>query len=355
MYQFADTFDHYNTAFLTAQKLYETVGGAPVVSASYARFPAISGFPSQGLYLPYNAYVRKNLKSNQPTLIAFMTFGIVALAATQMIPVLSLLDNGTLQIVLGVTPTGALQFYKYVPGFNPVLLGPSSALGLIAPTSLPVHGIEIAVTFSATVGTVQCWLDGAVVIPLTGGLNTIETANAYANQVNLGESPSNAQGSGIYTDYVRVWDATGSYQNAPVGFDCRKLTKLPSGAGVYTQWTPNGAANNWQCVDESSPDSDTTYVSSNGNNYDSYSMPASGLLGLPSMVVSKSFARKDDGATRALEVGVLSGASLGLGSPFTLGSTYQWVDACISLDPATGLPPTAAAVDAYQFLKYEST
>jgi len=38
------------------------------------------------------------------------------------------------------------------------------------------------------------------------------------------------------------------------------LTLRPNAAGDLTQWDPNGATNNWECVDEEEPDFDTTYV-----------------------------------------------------------------------------------------------
>ena len=60
-YQFADTFDHYTNPAL----MYESVSGSPVISSAYARFPAVAGFPNQGMKIPSYAYARKNLKSQQ--------------------------------------------------------------------------------------------------------------------------------------------------------------------------------------------------------------------------------------------------------------------------------------------------
>lgn len=39
----------------------------------------------------------------------------------------------------------------------------------------------------------------------------------------------------------------------------------PNGAGFITELTANGAATNWECVDEASHDSNTTYVSNNSS------------------------------------------------------------------------------------------
>lgn len=350
-YQFADSFDHYNTP----SQVYETVSGTVTISSSFARFPAIAGFPNQGINV-VGGGVRKTLKSNQSTLIAFLSFGIAGVPFQNEI-LLSFWDTATLQCFLGITPTGALQFFTQVATFQPVAIGPSSPLGMIGPTTgtKPNHAVEVVVSFASGSGSVECYLDGALVIALTGGLTTIKSGIAQANQVGIGAPNSLGFNNGlnIYSDYLRVWDNTGSFQNAAIGFDCRKLTKLPVSAGDLAQWTPNGAAVNYLCVNENPPDDDTTYVSSSSTNLDSYTMGTAGLLGIPSMVVAKSRVRKDDANTRSLQIGVRSAGSNGLGATNTLGTTYVVIDNCISVDPATGVVPTAAAADAYQHLKSE--
>ena len=66
--------DSYNTTQLQAGIYYENVGigngSTPIVSSAYARNAAIGSFPNQGVHLDTNAYLRKNLKSSQGTLIA---------------------------------------------------------------------------------------------------------------------------------------------------------------------------------------------------------------------------------------------------------------------------------------------
>ena len=337
--------------------MYDSVHGSPTISSSFARFAAVPGFPNKGISIPSNAYLVKNMKSNAASLIVFFSFGAASLPGS-IGPILGFLDNGTAQCFLGLTVTGGLQFYLAHPSFSPIPIGPSSALGLISTSTVPNHGIEIATTFSATAATIEVWLDGAIVIALTSGLNNINSGNAYANQILLGAANGlgwAGSGQGILCDYLRVWDATGSYQNAPVGYDVRKLTKLPAGAGALTQWTPNGAGANYQCVDENPPDDDTTYVSSSSTNSDAYAMGSSGFSGVPSQVVVKSRFRKDDAATRTLQIGVRSGSSNSLAAAVTAGGSYVWTDACISLDPATGSPPTNTAADAFQHLKFESS
>jgi hypothetical protein len=354
-YQFADTFDHYSDP----ATIYESVGGSLVLSSSYARFAQIGSFPNQGIHIPGTgtSFVTKNLKSNQAALVCFMSFGAESLPIVGEGSIMVFFDNGTEQCYLGLTSTGALQFYVGNPGFGVTALGPPSAAALIAPASQPNHGIEVQITFSASSAIANCWLDGSLVISATG-LNNIRTANAYANQVGIGSFGGRGysqSGQGIYCDYFRIWDATGTTQNAPVMYDCRKVTKLPTGPGALTGWTANGAAANWQCVNENPPDGDTTYVSSSSTNSDSYAMGSSGLIGIPSQVVAKSLVRKDDAATRTLQVGVRSAGVNGLAPAVTVSSTFGFIDACIAVDPATGNPPLSGAADSYQHLKFEAS
>ena len=56
-YQFTDSFDHYNTAFLNALGMYEAVNGTATISSAYARFPAVGSYPNQGVYISGGAGV----------------------------------------------------------------------------------------------------------------------------------------------------------------------------------------------------------------------------------------------------------------------------------------------------------
>lgn len=59
------------------------------------------------------------------------------------------------------------------------------------------------------------------------------------------------------------------------------LTLRPNADGDDVAWTANGAAADWDCVDESSSDEDTTYISvaaTEASNFDELlNLPASGL------------------------------------------------------------------------------
>lgn len=342
-YQFCDSFDHYNSA----ASMYEFVSGTITYSTSFRRFAPPSGLPGQGIQA--SGYVRKNMKSNQATFIIFFAFNLPSLGGggAHGNPILTVYDNGQEQWSLVVFSSGAIGIIRSNIGAVQVQTGPS----VVAPNQW--YGCEIAVTINASAGTAQVWLGGIQVINTTG-LNTQVSANAFGNQVGIGDINNAGLNKPLLDDF-RVWDNTGSHQNAIVGSDVMQITKLPSGAGTNTAWTPNGAAANWQCVDDNPPDGDTTYVSSAGLLTDDYAMPSASLPAAPTMVVAKSLARKDDANTRALEVGVLSVASTSFGSPFTMSSSYAWCDSCIPLDPNTSAVWTAAGADAAHHAKFEST
>lgn len=312
LYQFCDGFDNYNSATI----MYETVAGTPTYSSSYARFGAPAGLPGQGVYLASGSYIRKNMQSNQATLIAKVAYRALS-TPSSFTSIIVLVDGtgGADQVAIGWNNAGAIQAingYQHVGGGTVIA---TSGPGVIAP--LQWFGVEVLCTISGSAGVLQVWVNGAEVLNLIS-LNTQFTSNAWANQVQLADSVN----PGAYFDDFRVYDSTGSTQNAPIGsgFDSRILTKLPSGAGGLTQWTPNGASANWQCVDDSPPDGDTTYVSSTSTNYDSYALPSAGIVVPPFMVVARSYYRKDDANVRTFQNGVRSGTSNALGATFTAGS-----------------------------------
>ena len=341
-YQFADGFDNYNTA----SEMYSVSQSAPTYSSAYARLVPPSGLPGQGIKFSgaAGARITRNLTSNQATLIIKIAVNFPSLPASSN-PFLVAIDSGVNQWMLQVTAAGALQIQT---GSS---VQATTSPGLIATNAW--YGIEAMVTIANGTGVAQIWVNGTEVINASG-LSTqyYGASGAYANQVALGD----IEGNGIAPmfDDFRIWDNTGTYQNAPMGTDSRILTKLPSGAGAFTQWTANGAAANYACVDDNPPDGDATYVSgATAGLQDAYAMPLAYLTFAPSMVVARSYVRKDDSNSRTMAIGVVSSGVTNAGSSYTLGSTYAFTDACIPLDPHTVAVWTAAGADAAQHYKEE--
>jgi len=343
LYQFSDGFDNYNSASL----MYETVGGSPSIGTAYRRFAPPSGTPGQGISLPTSAYVRKNMKSNQPVWIIKAAYCPLAMPSSES-QILGLLDSGTSQVSICLTSAGAIAVYTGWERLGGNILLTSTGPGILATGQY--YGIEWEVGISNS-SFCYVWVNGVEVLAATG-LNTQFTSDAYANQVMLGDG-----GIACYFDDFRVWDNTGSYQNAPLGSDSRIITKLPNGNGSTDQWTANGASANWQCVDDNPPDGDTTYVScSTAGDLDEYTAPSAGFTVAPAMVAARVYARKDDGATREMEFGVVSSSAVGESSigAIALSSTYAFYDGAIYVDPHTSAAWTAAGADAAGFQKTET-
>jgi hypothetical protein len=347
-YQFDDPFDTYNTA----STVYETVSGTIAYSSSYARFAPPAGLPGQGIKInSFGAYVRKNMQSNQGAFVIFLAVNFASLGSSGAggNPFLTVYDSGTSQWSLVVFSSGALGIIRGNTGAVQTQTGP----GVVATGQW--YGIELQVTVASTLGAAQVYLGGVQIINATN-MNTQQSGNSWGNQVAIGDINNNGLNGAMLDDF-RVWDTTGSTQNALVGRDRRLVAKVPTGAGALTTWTPNGAAANWQCVDETPPDGDTSYVSSTGTNLDSYAMPSAGFTGnAPTMVVARSLVRKDDANTRTFQNGVRSSSTNGLGSgTYTVTSTYAYFSSCIPLDPNGSIAWTAATADAAQHLKYEAS
>lgn len=140
-------------------------------------------------------------------------------------------------------------------------------------------------------------------------------------------------------DYDDLWvcDTAGSVNNDYLG-DVRIQAISPSAAGAHTDWTANGAASNFQCVDEAAPNSDTDYVSaSTAANIDTYAYsdltPTTGTV---LAVQTNLYARKDDAGTRQIAPVIRSGPtpSDSVGATVSVGDTYQYYQEIFPTNPA---------------------
>src|ERR1700733_11647035 len=123
MYQFCDSFDHYNNAAL----LYEFTSGTMTYSSSFARFAPPSGLPGQGMKTAAGpSYVRKNMKSNAGTFIIFVAVNLGSLGnpGPGGNPFLSVYDSGRSQWSLVVFSSGAIGIIKGGAGAVQVQTGP---------------------------------------------------------------------------------------------------------------------------------------------------------------------------------------------------------------------------------------
>lgn len=150
---------------------------------------------------------------------------------------------------------------------------------------------------AAGAGTVVLKVDGAVLYTNPGALDTRNAGNASATTVIV-----RCAGSGNYFDDVYIMDGVDATatQGAPyndfIG-DHRIVCAIATGAGNYTQGTPSSGTIA-SCIDEVTPDADTTYVSmANGEKFTVNVTDITGLVAIPLCYSIESLSRKDDAGT----------------------------------------------------------
>lgn len=116
-----------------------------------------------------------------------------------------------------------------------------------------------------TAGTIDFWINGESVIS-ESSLDT-RAYGAYITTVRLYTLSYRSQGQDIFDDW---WITDGENLG-----DCRIKTYMPTGDGTYSQFTPS-AGSNYENVDDTNPDDDSTYNEANFlNAKDSYTFTPS--------------------------------------------------------------------------------
>lgn len=137
--------------------------------------------------------------------------------------------------------------------------GPVLATGLV-PTAQSWGCLEIHVVIHDSAGILQTKWNGVLDIDASG-LNTRDGGNGDIVGIRIGSSSVNINSSAYgYYDDVAVNDTSGTINNSWPGRGGIHAL-VPNGAGTLTQLTPS-AGSNYECVDERTPDDDTSYVES---------------------------------------------------------------------------------------------
>jgi hypothetical protein len=198
---------------------------------------------------------------------------------------------------------------------------------------------------SATVGIIQVWLNGTLVINVSGVDNTA-TANVNVQRFEI--NAGSGTGSGF--DDLAINDTAGSINNGQIGDGAVVLLK-PTGAGSNTAQTRGGTDSgaNWSQVDEV-PASMTDYVfSATAATRDTYALqdlPAGSWTVNTVEVVA--YAQNSDAGAGSLGLTVKSGATTNEGTAQSLGTTAMFLRQQYELDPNTTAAWTNANVNALE-------
>ena len=178
-------------------------------------------------------------------------------------------DNGSvLHVSLVFTTNRQINVYRGAPATNLIASSSTNAFSNNQWTYC-----ECKTFINDSTGTVQVRIDGQDIINATGLDTKNAGSDALIDRVSFGSSEANTSFNG--TDYVILNTSGSAPLNDLIG-PATVYAKAPTGAGNYTQWTPNTGAN-WAAVDENigtpanGPDGDTTYVESTADgDRDSY-------------------------------------------------------------------------------------
>jgi hypothetical protein len=209
--------------------------------------------------------------------------------------------------------------------------------------------VEVKVTISNTVGTVDIRINGTSGLSLTGQ-DTQYTANAQWNEVRLGYVCGN--GSPYVTldnDDFYLCDGSGSFNNDFLG-DVTVSALYPSGAGATTGWTPS-AGSNYQCVDEALVNDDSDYNSTSTisakDTYAFANAPSGADIRAVQVVTAQRKSTEGPGTIKHV---VRSGgtdydqAGQGIG-----GTSYSFLRSILETDPATAAAWTESGFNAAEF------
>jgi len=255
---YIDSFDHYVTADITAKWTNKGVSDVtPTISAGNGRHSSSSlRLAAAGPLNNSTAWVQKVLTPADATMICGFAVSVPSAAiGSTGLPLAAVRDGSTTQVCLRINNTGTLSVVRGNQGGT--VLGTTTA---VVPFSTFTF-IEWKVLIDPSVGTVDVRINGASALSLTGQ-NTRSSGTSQWTAFNLGviDAVFNTYGTTSNTDYddLYVLDGSGSSPlNAFLG-DARVDARYPTGAGATTGWTPS-TGSNWQNVDDTAPDGDSTY------------------------------------------------------------------------------------------------
>lgn len=159
---------------------------------------------------------------------------------------------------LVLTSSGTIKLTETGTG----TIATSSALTTSTWYTIELRTRRDATTPNAGADQVELRIDGVSI----GSSSSVSIASQQTGFIIGGNLAGEAQTQGDwYFASCLVHDSTGSVHTSWPGVNARTTYLRPDGTGTYDEPTANGAATNWECVDEDSPDGTTTYANMSAN------------------------------------------------------------------------------------------
>lgn len=329
-----ESFQYIATADLPTR--FTSVGGANATINSTSGRRGTGALSLSTPNVTRTGYVNRTFDA-QPTWTIGFAFSYNTASTASALPVLTLLDTGTVQVDYRLNADGTISVTR-----NGTLLGTSTA----ALSANIYYFIEFKTTINNATGSYEVRVTGGGLGSSGAGLNilsatnvnTRNTTNNSANSYQLGNSTVSASGTTTYIIHdLIVRDGTGtdnSFTN-----DLRVDSYLPSGNGNYSQWTntAGNSTNNYTYVNDAAPNGDTTTVSAASINLiDTYQHTA--MTHTPTSIISVSIGitnKKSDAGAATLAPVIRIGAVDFIGTITSPSVSYSYSETNYLTSPAT--------------------
>lgn len=334
-----DGFDMYNGVGVNTgvQAKWPFYNGTTNVSTTTGRF---AGQALRFASVFGGKYWGRNFTASRTSGANGFAFRYSAASNIDIKPHFGVVSNGLPQFGFYVNGSGGFVCGRAGSGFGQ---GVAAVLGTTAPGLISANTwyyLEIEWVLSATVGAVNFYIEGTLVLSLTGVNNMAQTGVGYTNGDAWFIGGGAATGSMDYDDYYEA------DTNTKVG--TMRIDPIRPASDNSVTWTPNSGANNYSRVNETLVDGDTSYVSSaTPGQQDLYTVSALPVVPATIYGVQRvDFARKTDANPRTIYQTVKSGVTTDQGTAKSLVTDYARLERMLLVDPNTSAAWTPSAISA---------
>lgn len=247
--------------------------------------------------------------------------------------IISLMDGGTQQITITRETDGSIKIRR--GGVAGTVLG-SSAAGVLNVAGVFFH-VQVFASIHSSAGSAEVRVEGATVASASG-VNTNNSGVAQVNALQLvGPSGSDT------IKFDDLWVDDSSFLG-----DMKIETLFPSANGANNNFTANGAANAYQCCDETPANDDTDYASS-GTVNDKQTFALTNLLSTVGQVKAVKIthrSRKDDVGARTVAPLLITQSVESQRATVSLSTSYGTFSEVLINDPADSNPFTISNLNA---------
>jgi hypothetical protein len=344
--RFLESFDLYATADILKKW---TGGLLTQFSSNTITIGAFGRNSTQGLRITYvdsNAFINltKTLAPSGSTLIVGFAFRTNKLHATSSRnQVFSIYDASTQQFSFRVNSDGTLSILR--GSYAGTVLGTTT----VALSLDTYYYLEVKVLLHTSAGTFDVRVNGTSAVSGTG-VNTAGAGTTTWNVLRLGsDGNANADATQNFDfDDLYVNDGSGSEHNDFID-PIRVPVKRPTGAGTTTQMTPS-AGSNWQNVDDTTMDSDTTYnAETTAGDLDLYTFGALGLTGTVKALQTALCFRSDGAGAETLAPMIRISSTNYQGTTVGCTTTYAFSNQIYPTSPATSAAWTVSELDGAEY------